>query len=152
MGIFPSINTDLQTQLNNINQTSATTNISKKSFLFDFSKGEFVVKDGNVLVIEGVEALKVWIVKILKTEKFKFKIYETDTVNEYGASLLELVNSGYPKSFVESELKREITEALLRNSNIKSVNSFDFSRDKRTLIVNFIVNSIYGAVEMEVSV
>lgn len=115
-----------------------------KSFLFDFKSGEFVLKDGKVVLAEGVEVLKIWIQKILKTEKFMFKIYETGEVNPYGVTLLELVNSGYPKFFIQAEIQREITQALLKNPEILDVNNFSFDRDKRTLIVNFNVNSIYG--------
>jgi len=134
-----------------IENNETETSVNGKSFLFDFSTGDFIVKDGKMQVTEGLEALKVWVQKILKTEKFKFKIYETGEVDEYGATLLDLVNSGHSRAFIQAEIQREITEALKRNSEILSIDSFNFSRDKRTLIVNFEVNSIYGTIEQEVS-
>jgi hypothetical protein len=121
-----------------------------KSFLFDVNTGDFILKNGKLQAIEGIEALKVWIQKILKTEKFKFKVYETGEINEYGVTLLELVNSGYPHAFIQAEIQREIAEALDRNPEILAVNNFSFTREKRTLIAHFNVNSIYGTVEQEV--
>lgn len=124
-----------------------------KSFLFDFDQGDFVVRDGKLQVVEGLEALRVWIKKVLSTEKFKFKIYNTGESNEYGTTtLLELVNSGHPPFFIQAEIQREVTEALLRNPEITGVGEFTFLRERRTLIVGFTVNSIYGTTSEEVRV
>lgn len=130
------------------NQDSKTT--LGKSFLFDFAAGDFVLKDGKLQVVEDSEALQVWIRKILKTEKFKFKIYETGETNEYGVTLLDFVNSGHPQFFIQAEIQREVAEALIKNPEILDVTNFSFSRDKRTLVVNFNVNSIYGNIGEEV--
>lgn len=141
--MFPEYEPQLNT---NIEQDKAT---SGKSFLFDFYTGEFVLKDGKLVEVEGIESLKVWIQKILKTEKFKFKIYETGEVNEYGVTLLDLINSEYPQIFIQSEIEREITEALLRNSELLSIENFIFTRENRFLIVNFDVSTIHGSIRQE---
>lgn len=126
-------------------------NVAKgKSFNFNFITGDFAIKDGKVQVLEGIEALKVWIIKLIKTEKFKFKIYATNEVDEYGITLMDLIHSDYPYFFIKSEIQREITEELLKNPEILDVKDFVFTRVKRTLAVAFTVNSIYGPVENEV--
>lgn len=136
-------------QLNSIeNEENKTT--AGKSFLFDFKTGDFIVRDGKLAEVEGIEALKVWIEKILKTEKFKFKIYETGEIDEYGITLLELINSGHPQIYIQAEIQRTVTETLEKNVEIINVDEFSFSRDKRTLVVNFTVNSVYGTVGQEV--
>lgn len=124
--------------------TSETTTMGK-SFLFDFETGDFITKDGKLQAVEGANALKVWIEKVLKTEKFKFSIYDT-----YGITVMELITSDYPQVFIQAELQREITEALLKNPEITSVSSISFSREKRTLKAEFTVNSIYGIIGQEV--
>ena len=129
---------------------NSTSISSGKTLLFDFTTGEFILENGNIQVVEGIDALKIWIQKILKTEKLKFKIYNTGELNEYGTTILELINSGYPRDFIESEIIREITESLLSNSDISNVYNFNFSRDKRSLVVNFSIDSIYGTSENEV--
>ena len=43
-----------------------------KSFYFDFEKGDFNVIDGRLQEINNLEALKLWITKILKTAKLKY--------------------------------------------------------------------------------
>lgn len=47
-----------------------------KTYAWDFEKDEFV-RDGNghMILLEGNDALKVWIYKALKTERFIYKAY-----------------------------------------------------------------------------
>lgn len=151
--IFPTINIEEEIILENYDEVVAATveNVNMgKSFNFNFTTGDFTIKNGKVQVLEGVEALKVWIMKLIKTEKFRFKIYSTGSTDEYGITLMDLVHSNYPYFFVKSEIQREITEGLLKNVEILEVKDFVFTREKRTLVVNFTVNSIYGPVESEV--
>lgn len=117
----------------------------KKTFLFNFQAGDFVTQDGKVKTAEGVDALRMRIEKVLRTEKFKFKVYESDG-DEYGVTLLEYLNSGYPRQFVESEIEREITETLNSDTEVTGVYDFVFDKTKRTLTAAFKVNSIYGEV------
>ena len=140
--MFPTqeVNIDYLTNSPNVEKTNG------KSFLFDFEKGDFVVKDGRLVKTDGIEALKVWIEKILRTEKNKYKIY----VNGYGVTLYEYITSGFPLAFVKSEIEREIKGALLTNKSIKSLSDFEFTRDKHSLKVSFTVNSVYGSTESEV--
>lgn len=97
-----------------------------KTYLFDFTAGEFVVRDGKLAECDGLEAIKVWIEKILRTEKDRFQIYFG---TEYGCRLEDLIiGSNYSAAFIEAELKREIEDALLHNSRISSVSNFKITR------------------------
>ena len=136
-------------QYENIEASNKTT-ITGKSFLFDFETGEFVIKDGKPLEINGFEALEIWIIKILKTTINKYDIYKKD---EYGVEdLKELITSDLPFPFIKSEIERIIKETLIQNTAIKSVQNFKFERNKRLLTVSFDVYTIYGSVESEVSI
>lgn len=119
-----------------------------KSFLYDFDKGDFVIKDGKMVEIHGVEVLKQWILKVLKTERFRFKIYENI---EYGVTLEDLIGSSFPRSFVEAEIKREVTASLILHSYIESVKDWTFERDGKWMKVWFTVVTIERAFEMEVT-
>ena len=72
--MFPN---SIDITLNNETKLSSGT----KSYLFDFDSGDFVVRDGKLVECDGIDAIKVWIEKILHTEKGRYTIY-TDT--EYG--------------------------------------------------------------------
>lgn len=114
-----------------------------KSFLFDFDKGDFVLLDGNVKVVEGKQALNVWIKKILKTEKLKYKIYEIID-NTYGVSLTEYMGSNAPTGYIYGGIQSQIVEALTVHPDITAVSNFEFTRDKRNLNVTFTIYTIYG--------
>lgn len=119
------------------------------SFLFDFKKGDFPLVDGRLIKIKDLPALKVWIEKILKTERFKFKVYDP---SDYGISLSDFVSSDYPLDFLQNEIEREVRECLERNLEILSVHSFEFEREKRGLRCTFTADTTFGEVESEVIV
>ena len=124
--MFPSV--DETIQQNTENKSSGT-----KSYLFDFAKGDFVVQDGKLVACDGIEAIRVWIEKIIRTEKGRFLIYD-DT--EYGCHLEDLIiGNSYTVEFIESELKREIEEALLQNPQISAVGNFKITRGVNNLTV-----------------
>ena len=109
-----------------------------KSFLYDFSKGDFVIRDGKLVPCDSLEAIKVWIEKTIRTEKNRFPIYDG---TEYGCYLEDLIiGNNYTVEFVEAELKREIEEALLQHPKITSIGSFTLHRDKTLLSVTLEVN------------
>ena len=119
-------------------QSQTESNNGTKTYLFDFDKGDFVIRDGKLVECDGVEAIKVWIEKILRTEKGRFKIYDNP---EYGCHLEDLIiGNSYTPEFIEAELKREIEEALLLNSQITSVTNFKISREKNSLTVEMEVH------------
>ena len=130
--MFPIVDTEVQ-------QSVEERSFGAKTYLFDFEKGDFVIRDGNLVECDGIEAIKVWIEKILRTEKGRFHIYD-DT--DYGCHIEDLiVGNNYPVEYIEAELKREIEEALLLNSNISSVNNFKITRTRNNLIVEMEVHT-----------
>lgn len=135
------------------NTTSTSNEIGKGVILsFNFDTGEFNMKDGKPVELNGIEALKMWIKKVLKTEKHKFKIYiSTDSEYSYGVTVREYINnSNLPYNFKIAEIQREITESLMVNNSINAVSNFNFERNKRTLTISFTVNSVYGTIDEEV--
>lgn len=129
----------------NIVTTDETTK-KGKSFLFDFEKGDFVIKNGKLVEVSGNDAIKVWIEKIIRTEKFKFKIYARDDRDEYGITIQDLiVGHEYPIEYVEAEIKREVTEAILKNPNIESLSDWNIEKDNPILNISFKVNLIDGS-------
>lgn len=112
---------------------------------WDFEKDEPILEKGDFKIIEK-EALKVWIYKCIKTNRYEHEIYSL----EYGTELSELIGQKYTKGLTESEASRFIKEALLINPYILEVNvkSANFNRD--ILSANVKVSTIYGEVEINV--
>lgn len=115
-------------------------------FDYDFKKNDFIVENHGLKIVEGVEALKVWIKKALLTDRYLYEIYSWD----YGTELGELVGQKYTKGLTESEAFRYIKEALLVNPHIIDVtnNGVNFSGD--TLEINIKVVTVYGGVDINV--
>ena len=115
-----------------LDNESNTTN-GTKSYMFDFENGDFVVRDGKLIECDSIDAIKVWIEKILRTEKGRYKIYDN---TEYGCHLEDLIiGNSYTAEFVEAELKREIEDALKQNPQITSVTNFNIIRNKNAITV-----------------
>jgi len=116
-----------------VTQNKADASGGTKTYLFDFDKGDFVVLDGKLIECDGIEAIRVWIEKIIRTEKGRYQIYDG---TEYGCHLEDLIiGNNYTVEFIEAELKREIEEALLQNPQITNVSSFNLTRDKGSITV-----------------
>lgn len=93
---------------------------------------------------DGLEAMQQVIYKILNTERYQHIIYSWN----YGIELADLY--GEPVTYVCPELQRRITEALVQDDRIESVDNFEFdTSEKRTVKVTFTVHTIFGSVESE---
>lgn len=110
------------------------------SFLFDFDAGDFVTVDGKIVTITDIEAIKGWVEKCLRTERFQYAIYAREDKNEYGVTIEGLIGSVLPRAFVEAELKREITGALTRHPRISSISGLSIDRDGAKVNVAFTLN------------
>ncbi len=97
---------------------------------------------------DGADALQQAIYKVLNTEKYEYPIYSFS----YGIELENLI--GKEPAYVKAELKRRISECLLQDDRIQSVEDFKFSLNNDSLICEFNVVSIYGAttITKEVSI
>ena len=117
------------------------TTVTGKSFLFDFTAGEFVIRDGKLVECDGIEAIKIWVEKILRTEKGRFAIYSG---TDYGCHLEDLiVGSNFSAAFIESELRREVTDSLMQNPQIKNISNFEVIRGTNSITVSMEVNTSY---------
>ncbi len=93
---------------------------------------------------DGLEAVRQAIYKIIMTERYQYIIYSWN----YGIELLDLF--GEPVTYVCPELKRRISEALLLDDRIRSVDSFEFDFPEKGVVhVEFLVHTIFGDVKME---
>lgn len=105
----------------------------------DVEKGKVIGK------IDGLDAVRQAVFKILQTDRYWHVIYSTD----YGHELSSLI--GDHPIYMESELKRMIEEALLVDERIESVDQLEVAIDGESAHVSFRVNSIYGSFDEEVS-
>lgn len=119
-----------------------------RAFLYDYTKGDFVLKDGKMVEVTGNAAIEAWLEKLIRTEKFHFRIY--DNV-EYAVTIEELIGSVWPRGFVDAEIKREITEAAESNAYIEALTDWAFEREDSYLHISFTYHTAEGAFNMGVT-
>lgn len=132
----------------NIEQIPETLPPIGKSFLFDFDKSDFIYIDGKMVELHGIDSLKMWIMKVMKTERYRFRVYD-DT--EYGITIEDLIGSNLPRAYIEAEIKREVNTSLVRHTHIEAVEEWSFERDGKWMRIKFSVISPEGAFEQEVT-
>ena len=93
-------------------------------------------------MIDGMEALKQAVYKLLNTEKYEYPIYSFS----YGIEMEDLI--GEEPAYVKVELKRRISECLLQDERITGVENFNFSVSGDRLLCSFDVISIFGTMNI----
>ena len=97
--------------------------------------------------VDGQEAYKQAVYKILNTERYAHLIYSWN----YGIELKSLF--GQPIPYVVPELERRIREAITQDDRTVSVNNFKFDTSKFGVVaVTFTATSIYGETEQQLTV
>ena len=119
-----------------------------KEMAINFENGEVITKKGEIVILEGKEALNVWIWKVLKTERNRFKAYSSN----FGSDIYKEIGYVYDRVIKEQLIINEIIDTLLVNPYITNVYDFEitYSDDDLTLNINFKVDSIYGTAAQEV--
>lgn len=116
----------------------------KNTFAFDFKVGEFIMKNGSPVILTGVDALKLWIQKCIRTQLDRYSIYKG---KRYGVNIEDLViGKSYGLDFAESELRRELETALLLNEDIYSLSAFSIKNNKSVMTIYFKLITSYGEV------
>lgn len=105
-----------------------------------------IMKDGEPVIVEKTEAIKVWIYKALNTERYLYMAHTW----KYGAEVESLIGTTLTPKAKESEIKRYISEALLVNPYITEIKDFTISSKGDVVNVEFTVITMYGEVSMSV--
>ena len=93
--------------------------------------------------IDDIEAMRQAIDKILRTERYRFLIYDWN----YGIELEDLI--GQNATYVIPELKRRIEDALLADDRVTAVTDFSFAQEKDSVSARFLVHTIFGDITAE---
>lgn len=122
-------------ELNAINQVDET----MPSYTYNINRNTNRISG----YIDDKDAVVQAIYLILQTERYESMIYNW----YYGAELDNLI--GKNRNYVTSELKRMIREALIEDDRISEVTSFSFSYKDDSILVQFLVQTIIGDIQME---
>ena len=143
MSIFPFMNIeDIESNIeNSIDELPMYYEVG-----WDYLKDEPLIENNEFVIVEGNEAIKVWIYKAIKTVRYQYPIYSWD----YGCEISSLVGQKYTKGLTKSEAERYIKEAILINPYITDVKIIDIDFSEDILSVSIQVDTIYGEVNVNV--
>lgn len=121
-----------------------------KEFAWDFVHDTFHrAADGTIQTVTKNEALKVWVYKALKTERYRYEAYLHGTYNmdpSYGVTLEEYIGA-YPNNVrTETMIAQSVKECLAVNPYIKSIDYVridDLRKDR--LMIGVGITSVYGS-------
>ena len=113
-----------------------------KEYAYDFEKNELLLdKSGCTYMVEGNEALRIWIFKALITERFHYTAYSFAFGSEFQD---QIIGHAMNVEIIRLELERFIIEALMVNPYIKRLDNFIFENTSIGIEVSFDCTSVYG--------
>lgn len=128
-----------------------------REYAWDFVHDTFRFDDtGSFIEVTENEALKVWIYKALKTERYRHEAYRHgiyDKDSNYGVELERFIGrrTNDPKN--AAEIEGYIRDCLAVNPYIIRIDSIDITENKKDrLTFEITLTSIYGQATEEVNI
>lgn len=112
---------------------------TSRTYGIDFSAGR------AASVVDGLEAVKQTVFKILQTDRFAHLIYDSN----YGCEITGL--QGRSQGYVRSEIERRIQEALLQDDRISEIEDMQITISGDEALAVFTVVSTFGDFRSEVT-
>lgn len=112
---------------------------------WDFERDVPIFRGGEPVVVEGKEALRVWIWRALRTPRFKYEIYTW----AYGSEFESLLGQAYSDAVKTAEAPRYLRECLLVNPYLTAVKDVSVSFEEGRLSVACTAVTIYGEVSCD---
>lgn len=106
-----------------------------KTYKLDLENGRLSTEK-----IDGVVAIKQFILKTLSTDRYKYQIYDDDVGNE----LESLTGGSHTKEYLESVIPELIKDCLTADDRIENVTDFEIQVDNGAVEVSFIAESVNG--------
>lgn len=107
-------------------------------FLFDYETGQHIVKNGVLSECTQVQTVQQYIQNVLRTKANLYKVYTKGEDDIFGISVYDYIGTRtLPDGYLNSELKREVTQLLLKHPNINEVRDWCGKRNRRGLEISF---------------
>lgn len=138
MSILPTFMTETA-------DASAVTNTLPvpREYGVDFSTGKLTGE-----IVEGIDAVKVWIWNCLKTERYRFPIYSW----QYGVEFEQYIGTTLSDEYIQNDCRAEIEDALKVNPYITGISDFTAEMDGTHLNITFTADTTLGSTEVTADV
>ncbi len=140
MSILPSF---LST--NTIVTAEDTTTVlpTPKEYGIDFNTGQLTGR-----IVEGIEAIKVWVWNCLHSERYRHAIYSW----QYGVEYEQYIGQTVTDEYLQNDCQTETEEALLVNPYITGIDNFEAELMNDTLKISFTLETTFGETEVSENV
>ena len=102
--------------------------------------------DGEPIMTNGNEALRGWVIRTLKTERYAEDFF----TRSHGSELKRLIGKEWRRDTRMAEAKRYISDCLLRNPYITDVDVYSVDFCNGAININCSVKTVYGEFELDV--
>lgn len=123
--------------------TSPTVMTIPKEYGIDFDTGQLTGK-----IVEGKEAIKVWVWNCLHTSRFRYGIHSWN----FGWNPEEYIGQGVTLEYIQADAESEIEEALMVNQYITGIDDFTAELNDGALHIGFTVLTEFGSVGVDYDV
>jgi hypothetical protein len=107
-------------------------------FLFDYNTGQHIIKNCVLYECTQLQTVQQYIQNVLRTKANLYKVYVRNEDDVFGISVYDYIGTRtLPDGYLNSELKREVTELLLKHPLISEVKDWSGKRNKRGLDISF---------------
>ena len=107
-------------------------------FFFDYETGQHIMKGSVLNECDDLRKVRQYIQNVLRTPSNVYKDYMKGETETFGLSIYKYIGERtLPMGYINSELKREVTEHLLKHPMIKEVKDWKAEREKQGLKVSF---------------
>jgi hypothetical protein len=122
-------------------ETTAAENDTEETgidFLFDYNTGQHLIKGAVLKECSELQTVQQYIQNVLRTKANLYKVYVRDETDVFGISVYDYIGTRtLPDGYLNSELKREVTELLLKHPLISDITDWSGKRNKRGLDISF---------------
>ena len=107
-------------------------------FLFNYETGQHIMKNAVLVECNTIQGVQQFIQNVLRTKINSYKVYTEDETEAFGISIYDYLGQrSLPLGYLNSELKREVTELLLKHPLINEVKDWCGKRNRRGLEICF---------------
>lgn len=105
-----------------------------RTLVFDFARNAFVLTDGKIAECSGTEAVKQWIMLVLRQVPDKTPIYRIEGQKKIGIDR-SVLGMRAPNGFAASEIERTVRDTLSFCPAIAQIGTVTVSRSGRSYLV-----------------
>ncbi len=127
--------------------TESTTEDVGCDFVFDYDTGQHTITNGLLAECDTLQSIKQYIQNVLRTKTKAYAVYTKDETDIFGISVYDYLGQrSLPMGYINSELKREVTEQLTSYPLIASVTNWTGERERQGLKISFTVTLTDGSI------